>query len=72
MKKFREVLHHHISMLEACDVQTKLFTSTETDKESSNVTPLEKFLHVTKVQEASQAKLYFPTKVLSQGMSGSV
>ena len=39
VKKFREVLHHHISTLEACDLQTKLFTNTETDKESSNVTP---------------------------------
>ena len=42
VKKFREVLHHHISTLEACDLQTKLFTNTETDKESSNVTPAEK------------------------------
>ena len=41
MKKFRDVLHHHISMLEACDLQTKLFTNPETDKESSNVTPAE-------------------------------
>ena len=43
VNKFREVLHHHISTLEACDLQTKLFTNTETDKESStNVTPSEK------------------------------
>ena len=39
VKKFRKVLHHHISTLEASDLQTKLFTNTETDKESSNVTP---------------------------------
>ena len=42
MKKFREVLHHHISTLEACDLQTRLFANTDTDKESSNVTPAEK------------------------------
>ena len=28
VKKFREVLHHHISTLEACDLETKLFTNT--------------------------------------------
>ena len=42
VKKFREVLHHHISTLEGCDLQTRLFTNTGTDKESSNVTPAEK------------------------------
>ena len=43
VKKFREVLHHHISTLEACDLQRKLFTNTETDKESSSIiTPSEK------------------------------
>ena len=42
VKKFREVLHHHTSTLEACDLQARLFTNTETDKESSNVTPAEK------------------------------
>ena len=42
VKKFREVLYHHIATLEACDLQTKLLMNTETDKESSNVTPSEK------------------------------
>ena len=42
VKKFREVLHNHISTLEACDLQMRLFTNTETDKESSDVAPTEK------------------------------
>ena len=42
VKKFGEVLHHHTSTLEACNLQTRLFTNTETDKELSNVTPAEK------------------------------
>ena len=33
VKKCREVLHHHVSTLEVCDLQAKLFTNTETDKE---------------------------------------
>ena len=41
VKKFREVLHHHISTLETCSLQTKLVTNTQTDKEPSNVTPAE-------------------------------
>ena len=42
VKKFREVLHHYILTLETCDLQTKLFRVTETDKESSNVAPVVK------------------------------
>ena len=41
VKKSRELLYH-ISTLEVSDLQTKLFTNTETDKESSNVTLAEK------------------------------
>ena len=33
VKKFRKELHHHISTLEAWDLQTKLLTTTEMDKE---------------------------------------
>ena len=72
VKKFKEVLHHHISTLEACNLQMKLFTNTETDKNHLTSHKQRKLLHMTKVHEASQAKLYFPTKVPNQGMSVSV
>ena len=42
VKKFRQILHHHISTPEAYDLQTKLFTNTETHNESSNVTASQK------------------------------